>query len=395
MRRRENIGFLILLLAVFLWGGIVFVKDETSTSILENRKLDTFQHFTLNDFISGDFQDGFENTLSDQFIGSEQIRAFYKQTLAHLPNFGIEENLCHNRYLELQTVNQEVKRGIYNCDDYIVYLPATLSDDTKGIINENIEKYNHLNSLASVYYYFVDDPSSFDFVQNKKVIDYYGELKSKMKGEKALEKLDWDSFEEYKKYYYKNDHHWNYVGSYQGYLNIAKMLGIKEVVEPKGTYTNHEDFYGSYSRNTNNFDYHDEFIFYEFDLPEHDTLINHKPQKYNHYDEYKKHEYEYNEAENYYAYVYGDDYGEVVFDYNEPKKENLLIIGNSYSNPVNELIASNYNKTYVVDLRYYKESIGKDFVPKDYITENNIDKVLVIMSPTFIRLEEPNRGLEL
>ena len=98
---------------------------------------------------------------------------------------------------------------------------------------------------------------------------------------------------------------------------------------------------------------------------------------------------------NSYAFLYGDDYAEVVFVFNQPSKENLLIISNSYSNAVNELIGQHFNKTYVVDLRAYKEKYGHDFVLSKYIKDKNIDKALVIMSPTFIWAREPNRGLEL
>ena len=144
-----------------------------------------------------------------------------------------------------------------------------------------------------------------------------------------------------------------------------------------------------------NFDSLEEFTFYEYDLPEHDTTINGKPDTYNHYENYKKHNYEYDKMDNYYAYVYGDDYAEVVFNYHQPGKDNLLIISNSYSNAINELIAQYFNKTYVIDLRHYKEDYEKDFEISSYLKEKNIDKTLVLLSPTFIWAREPNRGLDL
>ena len=73
-----------------------------------------------------------------------------------------------------------------------------------------------------------------------------------------------------------------------------------------------------------------------------------------------------------YRELYGADFGEIVYDYKNDK-ENLLIIANSYSNSINGLIASHFNKTYIVDPRHYK-----NFNYQSYITNNNIDKVLVI-----------------
>ncbi len=72
-----------------------------------------------------------------------------------------------------------------------------------------------------------------------------------------------------------------------------------------------------------------------------------------------------------YREFYGNDDAEVIFDFNQPDKKNLLIIGNSFTNPINELIASHFNKTYDIDLRY-----NKDFRFKKYVEENKIDIVL-------------------
>ena len=78
-----------------------------------------------------------------------------------------------------------------------------------------------------------------------------------------------------------------------------------------------------------------------------------------------------------YAGFYGSDYGEVIYDFHN-KKDNLLIFSNSYSNPINELIASSFNKTYIIDLRAYELDLGKTFDIDSYIKENKIDKILFL-----------------
>ena len=392
--RIENLFLLGALMVIFLVGGLVLVREEVPWSKAENRELNHFEHFTIEGFVDGSFQDNFELALSDQFWGSEQIRLSYAQVTSHLPTFGIEENVCEGRYIGLAS-SDERKRGTFDCEDYIMYMPDALTDEKKAIVEENITKYNHVNKLTKAYYYFVDDSSSFDFRVGKKVNDYYGMLESELIGEEGLERLEFDDYEGYKKYFYKNDHHWDYRGSYQGFVDIAKMMGVREPMRAGDTFTNHEDFFGSYARLTSNYDYPEEFVFYDFELPEHDVLINGKADKYNHFEEYKKHEYEYEKTMNYYAYVYGDDFAEIEFDYHQPGKGNLLIISNSYSNAINELVAQYFDKTYVVDLRQYKEVVGEDFVLSDYLKQKKIDKTLILMSPTFIWAAEPNRGLEL
>lgn len=53
---------------------------------------------------------------------------------------------------------------------------------------------------------------------------------------------------------------------------------------------------------------------------------------------------------------------EIIYNYNRPEKENLLIISDSFSNAINEIIASHFNRTYIIDLRQNKE-----FEPNEYI----------------------------
>ena len=391
----KNVFFLVLLGCVFVFGEMVFFLKEKSVSELENRSLNSFQHFAVEDFINGDFQDNYEAAISDQFLGSEQIRYYYNQAFSHLPDFGLGDLMCEGRYLELKSKDGK-KRGTFGCDGYIVYLPDRLSEEKKKVANENIKKYNKLNKLVDTYYYFVDDASSFDFEKDERVFDYYEFLSSNLDGEKKAKRLEYNStFDDYVKYYYRTDHHWNKEGSYQGFLDIAKMMDIKKTAEPRGVVTNHEDSFGSHARMTANFDYPEEFSFYKFDIPEHKTMINRVPEEYSNYRNYEIHNYVYDKMTSYYAYVYGGDFGEVVFDFEQPKNGNLLIISNSYSNAVNELIAQYYNKTYVVDLRYYQEQLGESFVLSRYIKDNRIDKVLVIMCPFFLWSEESSMGVDL
>ena len=75
---------------------------------------------------------------------------------------------------------------------------------------------------------------------------------------------------------------------------------------------------------------------------------------------------------------YGDDWAKVVYDFNQPEKENLLILGTSFTNSVNELLASHYNKTHVLDFRHYRKQYGERINAQKYMEENNISKMVII-----------------
>ena len=392
MKLSENFVFLGMIFMVFVFGFYTFVKNQKSTSIAENRSLVQFSHFTLGGFISGDFQDKFESAFSDQFPFSEKIRMEFGQAIERLPKYGIDSLACANRYLVLKAGSGETNRAIYDCNDYIVIVPDR---QVNKVALDNIQKYNTINRLNDVYYYYIKGGNSYDFVEDKVTVDYEKLLSENLKGNYHLASLDMDGWEKYKEYYYKTDHHWNYIGSYQGFLDIAKMFGIKNPSVPTGTFTSEEFFFGSASRMTLKYDIFEKFTIYTFDIPEHDTMINGVEKKYNHISEFINHDYKYNKNRNFYGEVYGADYGEIVFDFHQPEKPNLLIVSNSFSNAVNELIAQYFNKTYVVDLRYYKEQRGSDFKYSEYIKNNHIDKTLIMADLFFLVMTTLNQGLEL
>ncbi len=393
MKKRENIIFFVLVLAIFVFGVLAFVKPEKLVSGSENRSLTTFSHFAIDAFLDGTFQDNFENAISDQFVFSEKIRVAYRKMLNSAPSFGLEEQVCKNHYLELSN-NSDHHRATFNCDDYMVYYPEPLIGEDAETVAENIQKYNRINSLTDAYYYFIEDSGVYDFENDKKIVDYYSILSSNLTGKYHLSGLFFDSYDEYKKYFYKTDHHWDYRGSYQGYQDIVKLLGAGTPLKPTGTGTNHEYFFGSMARSAKNYDTKEEFVYYTFDIPSYSTLVDGAPSTYGHYDDYVNHNYEYDKDANYYGYFYGGDDAEVIFNFHNPEKQNLLMIVNSYSNPINKLIASHFNKTYIVDLRSYETVFGKKFDLDSYLKENDIDKTLLIMSPTFIRNRITNQGLE-
>ena len=81
---------------------------------------------------------------------------------------------------------------------------------------------------------------------------------------------------------------------------------------------------------------------------------------------------------NHYGNCFGGDFGEIVYDFGTEGKGNLLMVASSYSNPINALIASGYDKTYVIDLRYYEVWAGEPFDPAAYCEKYGIDTVLLL-----------------
>ena len=186
---------------------------------------------------------------------------------------------------------------------------------------------------------------------------------------------------EYKKYFYQTDHHWNYYGSYLGYVKIMQMMEGKDVkvLKPSGSHIYNTIFEGSYARDNLIRSATQKFHVYLFNLPEYKTFVNDVEKEYGFRSWYVSDEdFPHKVYSNHYGLYYGDDRAKVVYDFNQPEKESILILGTSFTNAINELIASHYNKTHVLDFRHYKEWYGHDFDVQSYMQENGLSKVVII-----------------
>lgn len=359
------ISFCLLLLFYFfrrILGPVVIIEDEY-------RYATSVPKLTSDNFKTGDFQNSLEESIADQLIGSKQLKRLALST--------------HNYYLGLLSKfiypNQNYKivakdYWTYQDQDYLVGFP-----NDKYFMNKY--NYNLYQGVADIYN-TIQLPNKYVYlVTNDDIIDFNNITENICNGIKKLyvnyhtDCLKIDSFETYKNYYYKTDNHWNYVGQYQGYKDIINLLfeGNEPVLKPKETINTNLFLIGAKARVSGYYRFKEKFSYYTFDVPEYKTYINGVEKEYNHIDYYKDlNNFKYMQMITYQEY-YGYDEAEVIYDFNNPTKDNLLIIGYSDTNAINHLIASHFNKTYKIDLRYYN-----NFKINEYIANNNISKLLIV-----------------
>ena len=347
----------------------------------------------------GEFQTALESGLSDQMPGSETIRnkllAFDDLIFDGLSWVSARKG---SKY-------QLVADDMYSYDNHDYLLRPLLKSDWINFKNSDSEtskkirdaleksaKYYGSLSIENKFIYYVTTDQAIDFDNPESnyindILSYYPSFKA--------DYLEIPDFDTYAKYYLKNDHHWNYEGSYTGYKEIIKlMLGKDEkVLEPTEKVVFNYDAQGSKSRGAHFFEYKEKFTAYRFDLGEHVTKINGEIQ-----DEYGSQNRFFNEPElrnGQGDITYGDFYGldpaVVEIDYNQPDKPNLIMIGYSDTNAINNLVASHFNKTWAIDPRFCTRSEFEQIV-----SENKIDYLLLVPNTSvFIEemLEEP-KGYE-
>lgn len=381
-KNKSDILFIIVVLMVLCLGIVTIIRKPKEMSLIENRNLAKFENFKLKDFLDGSFQDNLEDALSDQFIGGETIKKTMKKLQNSINALNAPHSVCKNEYVSLGG-------GYYtfNCEDYMLIDLPVHDDFDNWYIKKRVNEFNSLNKKIDVYYYIINRGFNYDFKDNTMVSNLKNFFKKNLVDYKGLDDLKIESFDKYKKFFYKTDHHWNALGSYKGYEDIVGMFGFAPK-KPK-RFVTFEDtiFYGSEARNIAFYDIKEKFSAFEFEYSKHDEYVNGSILQYGKYPYYFSGTYSKSPLNPYYGDFYGPDVAEVKYDYNNKTKENLLVLSSSFSNPINPLIASHFNKTFIVDLRHFK-----GFKVEEYIKENNINKVLFIMDYNFIKSPEFELG---
>ena len=327
------------------------------------------------------YQSYLANALSDQFIFGETIKQKSREYLTFVNYNNIPRNICKDKYVNLNDTYVN-----YNCNQHIIFKYNNLSENSYNTIKKRLKIYSQLNDYIDTYYYFLSTSVIYNFEENKYSIDLIDIVQKKLEGDYEISYLTFNNYEDFANNFYKTDHHWNHKGSYDAYKSIINMMTNDKPLKPiEEIVFDDIYFYGTAARSTQIFSYNEKFSVYRFDIPKYTVLVNRKKGEYGKEEEYFNGIYDTNRLVNHYGVFYGGDDGELVFDFNKHKKDNVLILGSSYTNAINKLIASHFNKTYIVDLRHYHYSVGEKFDLKKYIDQNHIDKVLIISDYNFLQ----------
>lgn len=366
--------FLPLLFVV----GIIF-RGQKTISVIENRRLITFPKFTFRSFKKGSFQNQLESALADQFIFSQSIKK-YKIKLTNniteqLTNFVLNGN---NLFMNKKSHNYYIKITgdyyHYNGSNYIIQRPKS----KKLVYDYYKEIFNNID-FPEKYIYFIEKDYTIDFnnIANKEKV--FQEIKNNFAA-KEYGRFTLDSYEDLEKYFYQTDHHWNYIGQLRGYKQIINLLlGANEkTLEPIDKVTYDVIFNGSASRKTLTATSKEKFTVYKYNLPTFKSYINDQEKQYGNHKLYDDGKFSTEVYTNHYGVYYGSDHAKVTYDFNNPNKKNLLIFATSFSNSINELIASHFNKTYIIDLRHYDKKYKEKNYFNKFIKEHNINQILIM-----------------
>ncbi len=168
-----------------------------------------------------------------------------------------------------------------------------------------------------------------------------------------------------------------------------KYPQIGEPKTPIEKKTSSIKFYGSMAKTSNynvkgdNYDLISDYI---YDLGDYDLYVNgERVKSYGQREGYYNNEVDNDREINHYREFFGPDVYEKIYDFGNNTGVNLLIISDSYSNCIEPVIASHFDKSYFYDLRHKPED---SFSIHEMIEKNNIDVVLYMGSYFDIYMDE-------
>ena len=382
-KKLADLLFLGAILFVLTAGLISTLLFPDEINYYENRYANQIEPFTLSGYLDGSFQESVDAGLSDQVNFSARYKWIYNKVRTDSLRLLFTPIAQANRDRYLYFQGMRLFGG-----DYLTYSPYALSSLTEQL-NSKSENYN--NAFARLpdtqfYVYFVEKDTDINFETGEKNRSYEY-LRDRLDlSPEHIGRFRVDSFEQFSRYFYRTDHHWNHRGSYQGYLEVLELLGIRDApLAPLEEAAVPGHFSGSKASGVGAEGVWESVSMYRFDFPDMDVTINGRPGE------------SYGNQELFwsgrgwtpnYGDMYGQDMGEVVLSGGRPGGGNILVVGESYDNAILRLLASHFDNLYSVDLRYYSAYMGEDFRLSEYLEEHGIDKVLLIGNIDYFIMDE-------
>ena len=358
------------------------ISERKTFSETENRYLQQKPKFSLNKFFqnngnsnnfSSNFSSKYEEFINDQFVFRDKWISI--KTFSEL-------------MLLLKTENNNIIIGKDN------YLFDKLQQIDSKQTNKNLTAIkNFVSQNKSKKIYFSIIPNSYEILKNQLpqnltnvsqeiyINKFYENLYNLSPQENSNLTLI-DSFKilrnkninKNQKIYYCTDHHWTTYGAYLFYQQLAQTLNLNPVNLSNFIQNKVKNFYGTYySRAKIFWKQPDEIVYYDFpinclvaDNKKHSSLYN--LEKFNQ-----------KTKDKYSGFLHGNNGLTIINSntdskkINSDKKTDILIIKDSYANSLAPFLTQNFNKIYLIDLRYISSSDLKNF-----FKNHEINNILII-----------------
>lgn len=375
--KKDKTLIIVFLAIIFLFSISIFSNYFFVKVGLLHINMDNFSEYIpvkekniidkLNNKI-GRLENSLENKVTNYF-------PFYNEINTIVSNIEFSSNKSLFNDVPIKT-NSDGEYIFYDKENEFYYLTNKYSDSLlQERVNKQIKFFNELSEKGINVNIYV--PTRYELTTLKKDnLNYYiTKFVNGLNDGINVRVMNVSNLDIYKKFFYKTDHHWTIYGALDGYKDICDMLNIECIKDFNVVEHKERRYYGSLAKSALNDTIYEYISDVDIKL-KYDVYVNGK----NPTDIFKPREIRLDRSYKYYDYYvqyFNGQYGNIVYDFNNTDKENLLIIGDSYSWQIDYLIASSYNKTHVINLRY-DEYKNNTFNLSKYIEDNNISKVLFL-----------------
>jgi len=378
--------FVLSITAFMLISGVRAFLSPVEINEYENRTAEKLPRFSLAGFMDGSFQDGTESALGDQTVFAIQMKEVYNRLTAGMRLAGLRALSS----LGGDDAWAEFGGRLYK-DGYLLAKVRSLEKERPGI-DGCVSKMNAAAAAVDVpvHVYYVKREEDITYATGEEN-GFYEYLKASLETSGLYTSVDCYSvpvFADYKRDFYKTDHHWNAVGADRGYREVLAILApaAQPIPHPAEPIRIPYLFSGSHARAVGASGViTEEITAYDYALPEVSVTFNRETTS----------------TPNYggrqfflsgaaagstvtYADFYGYDVSRIVFDNpHDSGGEHVLLIGDSFDNAILWLLAGHFDTLHSVDLRQYEAEMGEKFSFSRYAAENGITRVMFIGSNDF------------
>lgn len=341
MKNKALTAVFIIYILFFAVGSLI-VKDRTFSD-MENRELSDMPKLSGSTLASGEFFEDFETYLSDQIICKDFLMKLKVGTNRVLGQtkvgdvFFAEDDMLIKDYVNpynqldknIQYINEFTEA---NPDLELTWL---IAPNACLIYKDRLPAHASCYDQREVMAYIIGNASA-----DINIADCTNALM--------------EAKEEY--IFYNTDHHWTMNGAYIGYVELCNALGTEALSkEEYNIYVASDEFLGTLYSSAPAFSQNaDSIILYENPNGRYKVEYldkgNVSDSLYN-YDNLEK-------KDKYTTYLDGN-HAIIKISSNSDNREKLLVVKDSYAHSLLPLLADNFSEIYVVDLRYYHDSVSE------------------------------------
>lgn len=403
--RTQIILFIIVL---FLVSGywISRNRDFPEISVVEGRELEQFPRFGVKELMNtawlikeglftnariyfwdpiakSDFQQQVLEAASDQFP--------YRIPLIRFARV-VDRAMISTTYLFMPdpAVPLDTTSGFYLTKDKSMVIKGIpqFSPAVTDVLDKQIENFTAMAGLfpeQNFYIYYFDrvanselDPRIpyFEGLDGGQSFRYFA---SHLPDGITLQKMEFSEIDEFNRYFYHTDHHWNIRGAWRAYQEIYEMVndhssGLSQGIRSISFRTLPDlEFLGTYARDTLYPFEPEPFEIGAAELPPYEIIYQGKGIDYNVHEEYESGIFEKDHYISHYEKYFGKNLDLIEYRFDNDSTRNLLLFGTSHKLPLQPWIASHYHISYFVDLRLYE-----NFSLSEFLLQHHVDDIIIL-----------------